>query len=884
LTLIVTHDHGDFDGLAAAVAAAKLYPDSVIFLPEPLHANVRAFVSLHRDLLPFADLKEISAPLERAVVVDTRKKNRLGPARELVAGAAELHLYDHHPPGDDDLEGSAGAVEPVGATTTLLVEAIRSRGLALTALESTLLLLGIYEDTGCLTHSGTSARDAAAAAYLWEQGIKPELIQEYLRSPLTQDQKGLLEKLIEGREYFELRRRRILFSSASLDDYVRGAAVLFQHLQETEGAELSIILVKMNDQIYLAARSAAEDINLVQLLAPLGAAGHPGAVSATFKTGDLAAVKQQLFSLLESFLPPALTAGDVASQPVITVGSDCSAQKVQDLLDEKGISGCPVVDDVRLCGMISRRDLRKILRHNLGHAPVKGFMRRPVVTASPGDSIKEVRRLMVEHNIGRIPLVDQSGTLAGIITRSDILRSLYRLDRKGRAMAAPPEPQPEPPHSSYLHSDDLSPLLRQALPARLQSLLLMIGQRASRAGVEIFLVGGVIRDLLLGHQLPQDLDFVVLPDAIAFARGLERFLGGKLTVFEQFGTASLFLEKGLRLDFVTARKEFYAAPAALPDVVKSSLKNDLYRRDFTINTLACSLLHCTFGKLYDFFGGREDLRQGKIRTLYNLSFVDDPLRILRAVRFEQRFGFSIESHTLSLIRKAVRSRVLDKLSRQRLYHEVGLIYREPDPVAVLRRLDELGVLVQIYPRLAPQASTWQRLYRIGEALAWAEEREWQKQPDPELVYLCGLLYDLDSGSRSAIIRRLQLSSERTEILNLACSAAPRVMAELSGAELSRSEIVNQLYPLPAEVLLFIYTLAEERRVKDYLKLYLDSLQFIRPKLKGGDLKRLGMKPGPLYGVILQELKEAVLDGKVRSYQEELDFVLSYLEEQREEEG
>ena len=186
-------------------------------------------------------------------------------------------------PGDDDLEGSTVTVEPVGAATTLLIEAIRHRALSLTALEATLMLLGIYEDTGCLTRNSSTARDAAAVAYLWEQGVKPELIQEYLRSPLTPDQKGLLEKLMEGREYFELRRRRILFSSATLDDYVRGAAVLFQHLQETEGVELSIILVKMNGRIYLAARSATDDINLVELLAPLGAAGHPSGF-ATVKT------------------------------------------------------------------------------------------------------------------------------------------------------------------------------------------------------------------------------------------------------------------------------------------------------------------------------------------------------------------------------------------------------------------------------------------------------------------------------------------------------------------------------------------------------------------------------------------------------------------------
>ena len=202
------------------------------------------------------------------------------------------------------------------------------------------------------------------------------------------------------------------------------------------------------------------------------------------------------------------------------------------------------------------------------------------------------------------------------------------------------------------------------MPPRWQSRLLLMGQRAAATGVSLYLVGGAIRDLLLGAELSRDLDFVVVPDALAFAAEAVKFLGGKLKVFEHFGTASLFLEEGLRLDFATARREIYAAPAALPQVEETgSLKSDLYRRDFTINTLACSLLPQSFGELYDFFEGRQDLRRGMIRTLYQLSFVDDPLRVLRAVRFEQRFGFQIEEGTLELIEKALRSSCLLYTSR-----------------------------------------------------------------------------------------------------------------------------------------------------------------------------------------------------------------------------
>ncbi len=876
LTLIVTHDHVDFDALAAAVGASKLYPGGKIALPEPLHANVQAFVNLHRDLLPLREAGRSPAPPSTAVVVDTRKKARLGPYLEEVEQAKKIYIYDHHPPGDDDLTGEALA-ENVGAVTTLLVEQIRRKGIPLNKLEATLMVLGIYEDTGCLAYRSTTPRDVAAAAYLWASGIQPDLIQEYLRMPLTSAQKALLEKLIQDSEFYHIQHRRLLLSTASMDEYVRGAAGLFRYLQDLEEVDLAVILVQMEQSIYLAARSLVDDLNLVELLGPLGVKGHPGAVAGSLRNSSLEEVKVQLLELLEQFLPPAATVRQAASSPVELIDSSFTVAQASDFLYEKGISGCPVMEEGRLVGIISRRDLQKAARSNLTHAPVKAFMRRPVVTVSPGDSLTAVRRLMAEKNIGRVPVVGADGKIEGIVTRSDILRALYTLDRRNPSLADPGDILKIRTHPEIMQVDNLAALIAENLPARLQSLLLLIGQRAAKGESTVYLVGGVIRDLLLGCPAPQDLDFVVIPDAIAFARELQSFLDGTLKIFEQFGTASLFLKDGLRLDLVTARKEFYAAPAALPRVESSSLKNDLYRRDFTINTLACSLMPDSYGQLFDFFNGREDLSQGIIRSLYNLSFVDDPLRIIRAARFEVRFGFTIEENTLTLIEKAVKSKVLEKLSRQRLNQELSLVYREADPPRVLKRLAELGALPSLYYRLQPTVKTWRRLGRIREALQWASLRQWRTPPDPELVYLCGLLYDLDPEASSAIMRRLQFSRQRTEAVLSSCRTVPEVLKELCGEKLSHSAVVNRLDPLPGEALVLLYAEAPERAIKDYVQLYLDSLQHVRPRLRGGDLKQLGLEPGPLYGIIMDKLREAILDGKVRTPAEEREFIAWFLD-------
>jgi tRNA nucleotidyltransferase (CCA-adding enzyme) len=781
VNLIITHIHGDFDALAAAVAAGKLYPDSKAVLPEPVHLHVRSFINLYRDLLPLDDEPDRNSP-DLVVVVDTQKKSRLGSCEAVVDRAAELHLFDHHPEenGEDGITASRARVEPVGASTTLLVEEIVEKNIGLTDLEATLMVMGIYEDTGFLTFNTTTARDVTAAGYLWQHyNIDTGIIQQFLRSPLALAQRELFEKLVEGSEYFELRGRRIVLSTCSIEEYVQGLAALLQHLLVLDDAEVVIALVSMHHTLYIAARTQSDDLDLRQLLSPLGVKGHPQAVSGDIKKGDLVQVKEDVLELLRSSLPPPLRALQAASTPVGTVAADTVAAEAFDLLFQRGHRGCPVMQGTKMVGMISRRDLEMALRHNLGNVPVKAFMKRKVITALPDQSIAELRRIMAARNIGRIPVVDSERNLLGIVTRSDVLRAIGLTDRKGKAADGCNSrnslvlKKALPVQGSLQQVDNLADIINRELPERLKTMLLIIGQCAVREKAKVNLVGGIIRDLLLGASLSKDLDFVVQPDALSLARALRAYLGGTLKLFEEFGTATLFLKDGLRLDLVTARKEFYASPAALPQVEASSLRNDLFRRDFTINTLACSLMPETFGRLYDFFDGRRDLEQGVIRTLYNLSFVDDPLRILRAVRFEKRFGFAIEPGTMALIKKAVKSRVLEKLTRQRLNNEVALIYSEDEPVEILKRLDELGIFSFLYPGIRPGPRAWERLSRVEKAACWVARRSWERMPMMELVYMAALVYEMEEPERSILLlRRVRISRKRYETIAAACRETP----------------------------------------------------------------------------------------------------------------
>lgn len=428
------------------------------------------------------------------------------------------------------------------------------------------------------------------------------------------------------------------------------------------------------------------------------------------------------------------------------------------------------------------------------------------------------------------------------------------------------------------HGENLLPLFKERLPGKFRSLLLLIGQRADRLGAEVYLVGGVIRDLLLGRRPGRDLDCVVLPEAALLARDLQQYLGGALRVNEQFGTATLYLKDGLRLDLVTARRDFYAAVAALPRVEASSLKNDLFRRDFTINTMACSLMTSTFGRFFDFYSGRCDLERGCLRTLYQLSFIDDPLRILRAVRFAVRFGFTIEEETHKLMLKAVRGRVLEKIGRQRLNNEISLIYDEESPPKILHRLSELGVLSYLYPRLEIGPETWIRLQKVQQALQWAHGQKWPRFFRAETVYTAALLYELAQGERALLLRRLQQSKEYSSGITGACNGVPVALAQMKGRELSPSAVVFLLEPLPAEGLILLYALGGSGLARRQLLHYLDLLQHRRPHLTGKDLVAAGLQPGPAYRKILNMLRAAVLDGTVRTPAEEYALLETLLEQ------
>ncbi len=424
----------------------------------------------------------------------------------------------------------------------------------------------------------------------------------------------------------------------------------------------------------------------------------------------------------------------------------------------------------------------------------------------------------------------------------------------------------------------LRPALLERLPSMAVGVLREIGALGDERGCHVYVVGGVVRDLLLG-QVTLDLDLAVEGDGIAFAKAVaDRYRTG-LAVFERFVTARLVFPDGLKMDIATTRREFYAEAALLPTVQPAAIEEDLHRRDFTINAIAMQLNPGQFGRLLDVYGGQRDLRARRIRVLHAGSFQDDPTRIFRAIRFEQRFKFRLEPGTLRLLRQAASTNLIQQLSGPRLQNEILVLFAERDPVRAITRLAKLKLLRFLHRRLCASGAVMRVVRAVPQALAWWGSRSPDAVIDRSLVYLMALLSESSPVVIAGLSKRLACSREQATKLSAGGKRLDRILKKLTDPETLRpSQVYRLLVDLPDEVLVLLvakqvsrHQAAQLRQFKRYLMAY-EETRTIATVLKGRDLQTMGLKPGPQYGAILGELLDARIDGVVTSEEGERVFV------------
>jgi tRNA nucleotidyltransferase (CCA-adding enzyme) len=857
MRVITTHLSADFDAFAATVCAVRLFPDHRVLFPGSQEAAVRRFVE--DTGFPFPELKLRQArreTFEHVVVTDTRNPSRLGEVWELIQrDGCPITLIDHHVTEEDQLGAAEMVSRPVGATCTIVAQLMRERELPPSSEEASLLLMGIYEDTGGLSYRETSPTDLRVVAWLLEQGGSLDWVRRWVMKALQPEQLDLLNRIVENCEELRVHDAPVALSMVEVDRYHEEAAYVVHRWVETFEIPVGVVMLIQPPHVNMIFRSRISGLHAGRLAQRFGGGGHPTAASARISNRMPVELREELLHALDEEMPPPSAAIDIAARRIFTVDIETTVAETKRRINELRVNALPVRDPAtdRLVGTVTRQILDRALSHGMGERPVQAVAQPDLPMVAARTPLTTLRDLFLERSY-RFVIVTEDDRPAGIVTRMELFRRLFE---RQHASGAPLDHRMA---GARPISQPVTRLLREVAPAWVQELLASARRVADAQGVPTYLVGGMVRDLLLGRA-NEDVDLVVEGDGILLAEALAADVGGRSHAHAPFLTAVVSLPDGHRVDVASARTEFYRTPAALPEVLTSLIRQDLYRRDFTINSLAVALDGDRYGELVDFFGGRKDLQRKEIRVLHSLSFIDDPTRAIRAVRYARRLGFSIAPDTRNLIATAIQEGVFERLSGQRLRRELEHLLEQSHPTPSLALLAELGLLPAISPDLRWDEDVRSFLLEVEGQLAWYQLEQLGEPPSSWFLFLGGLILRGPPGAEDRLARRLQLAGDLARRM----TALPREVDEVRAAaldnELPLSGRVHTIEGKLPEVLLLAMAgleLAARRRLADAI----EAAARVLSPVTGRSLLDAGIPPGPHIGQAIRQARDALVDGHI----------------------
>ncbi len=818
--VIVLSEGADLDALSSALAVQKLYPDSCLLMPKYLSKSAGVVFRDFRHL--FRLVKELPESFE-LVLVDTRYFPEEVPAQKV----SRVIVYDHHPSGD--VEEFEGKVERVGATTTLIVEELRKRGVNLTSEEATVIAMGIYEDTGNFTYEGTTERDLTAASWLLSQGADLRTVRKYMLETFTREQIEVVRRILSSIEKIYMDDREIAIATAVLEKYEPDINSLLYEVKDLKEADAFFVIIEAEGKTYVFGRSQAKDIDVGSILERFGGGGHPEAGATKLENVSAQRIKNLLIRYLRGLKPPKFKVGDIMSSPPFLLSEHLSVKDALTELSERGFANAPVIDrEGNLIGIISKKSLLKLVKL-YPEEPIEEFVSKDFVALPPDSPVWEAEEILTKFGQKIIPVV-KDNTVLGVVTRLDVIQRMR---------------------------EDLGELKashrKVKIPKNIESISVQVGKIAHSKGYRAYIVGGVARDILLGKEV-WDIDFVIEGDAIEVAWELARLHGVNLHPFPEFGTAHLKVGT-LKLELSTARRETYPRPGAYPKVERASLKEDLIRRDFTINAMAISVSPDDWGTLIDYFGGLRDLKDRVVRVLHPVSFIEDPVRVLRALRFSGRLGFKLSKSTERLLRQAVNLGLLEEAPRGRIMNEIRLALREDKLLDILALYRRFKVLEHVIKGFTWTQHLEDRLLRLKRVIDWHSLEFPQERIDYGWVFLMVILSSVRPEVSLPFLEEVSAPGWVRENM-------VRVYRELNaiGEGLGRARRSSEIYRLLRGVhLSLLLILMTEPQVQEKVKLYLEKLRFV--KVPGEVVKKLresGLE-GRALGEEIERIKEGLMD-------------------------
>ncbi|MBC2856616.1 MAG: CBS domain-containing protein [Cetobacterium sp.] len=824
MEVITTHHFSDLDGVASMVIAQKLYPNAKMVIPSTLGTSVQKFLSFFGDLIDFKLLQDIDIKkVHKLILVDTSDGKRIAPF-ETILDKVELITFDHH-----IIEKS------YGSNTSYLLDILfetYGNDFPLTQWEKDLCLLGIYEDTGNFLYPTTNYKDLEMAGILLKNGANLEIINEFTHLPLSNDQDIILKILLDNLEVLNIKNQIILISTVSSPTFLRGVNEIIDRITSTNKCSACFIIAKSKEKISIIGRSFSPLIKLNIILEDLDGGGHWSAYSAVYPDQNLNEALEFLKVKLYSVIQTENIARDIMSFPVKVVTEDTTLKEAYLLVERTGHSGFPVLKDSKIVGMISRKELAKLVNHGLGNSLVSKYMNKSIITADASTTLTELKDLIVENDLGRIPILEDDN-LVGIITKTDLLNAIY--NRK------------------YLPTVSKERLELQAFPEKILSnfpnkikeILAAVEIVSKLRKEKSYLVGGIVRDSIL--NIPnEDIDIVVSGNGIEFSKDLTSYLKTiKIVTHERFNTATIFLENGLSLDITTLRSEYYEYPTALPTVIKGTIRDDLFRRDFTINALAIELTPNNFGNLLDYFKGYQDIKNKLIRVIHKISFIEDPTRIVRAIRFASRYDFTIEETTEKLIFEAIDLDLLEKISWSRIITEFKYIFEDKNPLQGIYLLNKYNLLPTLNKELILTENINKKLIYFDSI-----KEKFTNNLQQWICFLLILVSNLESDDLISIFYRFKFNANFRKHNLLGLSDRNKILFNLSFAN-KNSEIFSILENISGYMLMLLFIEAENK-TKDKINLYLFNLRKKIAIIKGEDFLKLGYSSGPELKILLKK--------------------------------
>ncbi len=873
LTVITTHVNADYDALASLLAAQKIYPDSLIVFPVSREKSLRDFfIQTVVYLFNLADVEDIDIKkIKKLVLVDTRQPGRIGRLAEALENPGiEIHIYDHHPVMTGDIIGHREYSRNTGATITLLVNLLKEKKISLTPDESTVMCLGLFEDTGSFTFSSTTPADFKAAAWFLAKGADLNIISNMLSREMTPRQVSVLNDLIqEGREY-NFNGVDVCISTISTDEYVPDMAFLVHKMVKMENINVIVAIAGMENTVYVVARSRIPEVDVSAIVKPLGGGGHTFAAAASVKNKPLAEVESSVIELLHKKIRSNRQARDLMSSPPIRIDADLTIKEAKNVLTRYNINALLVTDEfMGLYGFISRQVIEKATYHHLDEIPVIEYMTTEMATVGPEADLLEIQDKIFENNQRVLPVVENEEVI-GVITRTDLLKAMVLSSRKNGELTKEPLLQ-----TAGAKTRNITRFMNERLSNKILKILAIIRETSAETKMNSYVIGGFVRDLFLFRH-NEDIDIVVEGEGIVFAKAFCNKIKGRVNTHEKFGTAVVIFQDGFKIDVASARLEYYKFPAALPTVEMSSVKLDLFRRDFTVNTLAIKLAGEDFGTLIDFFTAQKDIKEKAIRVLHNLSFVEDPTRVFRAIRFEQRFGFTIGKLTKKLIENSVKMDFFKRLSGRRVFAELKLILEEENPIPAIKRMNDFNLLVEIHEDIFLDKSLVESLEAVRKALSWFDLLFLENSYIKWIVYFMVLTRQSMENTLESVLKRFEIAPKYAKIILEERFSADKKLAWLvRSSNASNSTIYKSLSSFKTETILYMMAVGGNDSTRRMISKFITRLRYVKPQLRGNDLKKMGLQPGPKYKEILDAILMEKLNGNLSTLKQEIEYAKRY---------